>query len=509
MILKWLLIISLLILSLKQNQSYVNGEFAEEHPNCPFEDTINITDALVLPNGSYWHDNQTLIASNLVHTYNYEILYNNTKRTVAPHKRACICQLQSCIPLCSTNITSYYYEFLEYNRSDLLHIYNISVSQRNGKVVEKNIMEDFSHNILSEFCTSRYPLSPETDKNLYSWTLFENGSLLRHTDKYLMKRTEYCFDIYFENDIYPLIDPMNCAKSRKNLEIMEEINYWIQVFSIIFCVITFYVYCKIPRLLGGPGKCFLTYIFSLTLSYSIFSFINLTGIILHEIPCVILGYLNQFLQLSHYTWLGLICYNTWKTIKNGIYYPKFSSYAKIGFSIPLIITAISWCVQHTVIDEEMKPGISESRCGLDVSKWKAAIYLYGYCLIVLIWCLILFFLTTRNIEKSKEDVKDNRPRRPDEGKFSYIIYFRLFFLMGLSWFLDVISFILQVTHHEKISSAVDYINSLQGFFIFINLISRKDFPQALQKNSRQKYLRTAERKCAMELLSEIQNSTNL
>lgn len=77
------------------------------------------------------------------------------------------------------------------------------------------------------------------------------------------------------------------------------------------------------------------------------------------------GYLNQFLQLSQYTWLGIISYYIWKTCKDNNYSSSYFKYAIIGYSLPLVMTAISYLAQNLEINEDLKPGISNSRCGLN------------------------------------------------------------------------------------------------------------------------------------------------
>ncbi|KAM7355865.1 putative G-protein coupled receptor Mth-like 3 [Cochliomyia hominivorax] len=480
MFLKYFLL-EILIIFIK-NQMIISSDLKLENPlSCPFEDTLNITNSQILADGSYLYKNNILLPSDLVDTYDYEILYNGGTRLVPEHKRACICgNIAQCITLCSNNIIKFYSEFIANKRIDLLHIFDIPVTLTNQSVDMRNIIKDFEHNVLSDFCPSKYPLATDIETNKSRWTLFENGSLKRNVDGVFLKKSEYCFDIYFENDIYPLVNPMVCPKSRQDLNTLEKVKYYIQLVSILFLLIIIYLHFRLPLLQTALSKCFVAYLACVTLSFAIFSFINLTQIIFGHVICLIMGYLNEFLQLSQYTWLAIISYDIWKSAIDGLYKSKYKTYALIGYSLPTLMTFMTWLLQQLTIDESLKPGISENRCGLDVNKWSAVVYLYGYCLVVMMFCLVFFILTARNIEVATRNYSDIYCNGKSRYRI-YKIYFSLFVIMGLSWFLDIFSYFLHVTTYRTISSVIDYVNALQGVYIFVIFFGRKDIRRQLKE----------------------------
>ncbi|XP_065361352.1 probable G-protein coupled receptor Mth-like 2 [Calliphora vicina] len=449
--------------------------------NCSYENTINITNNTLLANGSYIYDNQTLVPPQLVGSYDYEILYNGSRRKVPLHKRACICHLKPCISLCSNDISETYQYVINNAMYDALDIFSINVNLNNGLVATKNIVKDFAPIEWQEFCAVLYMLTPEINVGS-DWTLFENGSLLLESDGTLKKRNEYCFDlqrITIEGNSYDLINPKICAKTKIGLTYLELFNYWIQVLSIIFLLFTMIVYCCLPELLNVHGKCLMSYVASLALSFAIFSFLYLSQSSFDLLPCLIMAYLNYYLQLSYYTWLGIICYDIWRSFSDFNYKSSYGYYSKFGYPLPFLMTFLTFCAQNLITNEDLKPGISADRCGLDVFKWSGAIYLYGPCLIILLCCLTFFILTSKIIKTNDREIKEIYAKDSPESRYSLIL--RLFVMMGISWFLDIISYVLYMFGLTTVSGIIDYINSLQGVYIFINFIGRPKTHYMLKK----------------------------
>ncbi|XP_065361151.1 G-protein coupled receptor Mth2-like [Calliphora vicina] len=447
--------------------------------NCSYDNTIIINQNSALANGSYIYKNRTLIPPQLVGNYDYEILYNGSKRSLPTHTRACICHLKRCITLCSNSITQFYQDVIndEGNDDDFLSLFSIKMTLANKTVVTQNIAVDFEHIILDEFCIPFYTLSPEKDKKL-GWTFFENGTLLRHSDRVILKKNEYCFELYqdyFFNETYYLINPLNCAKKREELKPIEKLNYWTQVFSIPFFLITIVAYCCLSELRNVHGKCFMSYLISVTLSYGLLSYINLSQTKFHPVPCLLMGYLNHYMQLSYYTWLGIVCYDTWRSFSDSSYKSAYCTYALYGYQLPFLMTLLAFVMQNSGIDDDWKPGITEYKCGLEVNKWAASVYLFGPCLIILIFCLISFISTSRIIKSNDRDVfKIKTTELKYESPIArYFLYLRLFLIMGLSWFLDVLSYLFNMFGMRSTSDIIDNINALQGLYIFVNFIGRK------------------------------------
>lgn len=185
----------------------------KEIPNCAFEDTVNLTNAITL-NGSYLYElEQILIPPDLVGIYDYEEIYDGSRIPVKPHLRGCVCKGRNCIKFCchpskelianSSRVCSKdeLEEELEYDPY-------IEVIYNNGSRIKTHATKQFVV-IQGVPCEGGYPLSPQEDED-DKWDIFENGTMFRHFDqKYLSKR-DYCLMPQEMDDGTWVLNPMNC-----------------------------------------------------------------------------------------------------------------------------------------------------------------------------------------------------------------------------------------------------------------------------------------------------------
>lgn len=71
------------------------------------------------------------------------------------------------------------------------------------------------------------------------------------------------------------------------------------------------------------------------------------------------------MQLSQYTWLGIVCFDTWKSMSDLTYKSSYHKYAMYGYHLPLSMTFLTFLAQNSKIDDALKPGINEYRCGIE------------------------------------------------------------------------------------------------------------------------------------------------
>ncbi|KNC34954.1 putative G-protein coupled receptor Mth-like 11 [Lucilia cuprina] len=433
----------------------------KEIRNCSYEDTIEIPDNTFLPNGSYIYKNQTIIPSNLIGNYDYIILYDGTKRTVPQYKRACICRLIPCISFCSHAIPEIY-NYLMKDAKDMRtdkHNFSIEVTFRNRTVIKKNIVEDFEPFVKEDFCEEPYNMIKEVDTKT-GWTLFENGSLLVNSSHKILNRTEYCFDFHkmvFGEDTYKVIIPRFCQKKDAR-DFLEKLYYWTQVFSLVFLLVTVAVYCYIPELRNTlHGKCFMTYAGSLALFLAIYSFINLSKIMISVGPCLLIAYFNYYLQLFHYTWMSILCYDIWRNLNNLEYKSSYFKYASCGYTLPLIVVLLGFALQNPNIYEV----ITNDKCNLYAHTWSDVVYLYGPCLIIIIVSLIFIISTLRLLKMKYNEIYEKLSLK-DSPESSYNPYLLLFYMMVFCWFLDNLSDVFYISNLKISSVIIDCIKSLQN-----------------------------------------------
>ncbi|XP_046809048.1 probable G-protein coupled receptor Mth-like 11 [Lucilia cuprina] len=215
------------------------------------------------------------------------------------------------------------------------------------------------------------------------------------------------------------------------------------------------------------------------MSFAIFSYINLSEKIFESGPCFLMAYINHYTQLSHYTWLGILCYDSHKFITCHEYQASYLKYSGFGYILPLLMTLFTLAAQTLPTDDAWKPGITIERCGLNVYKWSATIYFFGPCFIILIYCLTLFISVYWTAKRNKKQM--NRVQLNGPKKISYNSNWQIWQMMVICWFLDILSYILHKNEFKISSIIIDYINSLQGVYIFFIIIGQKEFRNSFQK----------------------------
>lgn len=145
--------------------------------NCPFIYTVDLTESILLPNGSYLYHNDTVIPPQFVSDYNYTILITNPNtQNVRVHKRGCICAVKQCLPLCSDEM-EYFYE--SYKSDCVDYGFSKNVTYSGGVVKRKHLLRDF-HPIYGKVCDieTSYMMMPELEPH-NDWTLYEVNNNLK------------------------------------------------------------------------------------------------------------------------------------------------------------------------------------------------------------------------------------------------------------------------------------------------------------------------------------------
>ncbi|KAG8239842.1 hypothetical protein J437_LFUL011468 [Ladona fulva] len=155
---------------------------------------------------------------------------------------------------------------------------------------------------------------------------------------------------------------------------------------------------------------------------------------------------------------------------------KFIIYSTYAFGIPLAITAIMMIgnfypnAPASIIRHDFR-----ENCWFADDKARYAYYI-GPIGAVVICNIILFVLTALNLWKINKETsmihgKDSGTHRKTEAKSRYCLYIKLFLVMGLSWGMEVVSWLIRGPSCYWF--ATDMFNNLQGLFIFIIFICKK------------------------------------
>lgn len=184
-----------------------------EIPICNFEDTVDLTNAKKFPNGSYLYQNDIIIPPDQVAIYDYEEIHKGERLPLPSHPRGCVCHQRNCIRFCchpTKELIANYTRVCSSNELDKEMSYDpfINVLHENGTRIRTHVTREFVV-IQGIPCESAYPLVPQLDED-DKWEVFANGSLLRHYDKALLSKRDYCLMPYQLDDGQWVLNPMNC-----------------------------------------------------------------------------------------------------------------------------------------------------------------------------------------------------------------------------------------------------------------------------------------------------------
>lgn len=296
---------------------------------------------------------------------------------------------------------------------------------------------------------------------------FEQTEVTMDIDNYrvVVKKTEEAFYI---GDF--IIDYENryrvCAKrsppsslSPFLVESLNTLTTVLNIISSIFLVLLFVIYLLIRELRTVPGVNIMSSTFSLfcmQLTYTVSNVLRKGSL-----PCKITGVLLHYFWLCLCSCFYICCLHMLKSFRklNIIQMTpndkQFLRYLMFSYGFPSFIVfsnvLISWCVTGNI-------GYGTTLCfveGLIQNITTFIIPIIVTCVVnILLFVLTIFSINQdKNIQKSKEN------------KSELVIFFKLFFLTGSVWILQVIDSFLQLSFFSFVAAIL---TSSQGIFIFLS-----------------------------------------
>ncbi|XP_017001753.3 probable G-protein coupled receptor Mth-like 3 [Drosophila takahashii] len=467
-----------------------------EISDCDFYDTVNISSAKVLSNGSYEYDG-LLIPAELTGMYTTMHLPDGSKKDVPSHRRGCVCKLRPCIRFCCPhNHKANDGSCIGEMSKDELESHNryVELSLSNGTVVKRHFQEDL-------VVQSDLPLPCGDDKMHWidhtlpgnGFTLFENGTSFRHWDSATLDKRKYCLQhAEFKGDgirITPHFCHLDSEASQTGQTIVMSI-------SLICMVLTISVYLYVKKLRKLHGKCFICYMVALFMGYALL-LINLWNVWDRpSIGCTTSGFMGYFFVMAAFFWLSVISLHLWVTIalppdSVSRFLPehRFRAYNIYSWGLALVLTGVVVLADNVNLDKDWTPRMGTTQCWIYTGDNAAFLYFFGPMLLLIIFNIIMFILTAVRIVKVKKDVRNcaqpqQKNKRLNSDKRTFTFFLRLFILMGLTWSLEIISF--HVRQNElwgMIFQVADYLNWSQGTIIFV-LFILKPSTLKLIKNQR-------------------------
>ncbi|XP_017012289.2 probable G-protein coupled receptor Mth-like 2 [Drosophila takahashii] len=472
-----------LLLVLQKTHAQISG--------CDFFDTVDISTGQRLPNGSYLYED-LLIPAHLTAEYDFKLLANGEKEDVTRHIRGCVCKLRPCVRFCCPHDhimdNSSCFDNMTVDELNELDPF-LNVTLNNGSVVRMHFRDELIVQWdLPKPCEQGKLFYLDNRVEMDKFTLFENGGFLRHYDNMNLDKREYCLQHQTFYDVNTntssiRIAPHNCLKEVEQSRTGQTV---VIILSLICMTLTTEVYLFVKEFRNLNGKCFISYMVCLFLAY-LFLLLDLWG--LSSSFCHTSGFLGYFFVMAAFLWLSVISLYLWNGLKiEFVINHQYLVYNCYAWGMSTVLTGITYVANEVVEDENWNPRMGEEgHCWIYTKSWSAMLYFYGPMLVLILFNMTLFILTALPRIQSKMELrkiarKEGRIQKLKSDKHNYALYLRLFIAMGISWSLEIISYLIQENKAWAYAFLVaDYFNWSQGIIIFVLFILRGYTLQLLKK----------------------------
>ncbi|EDX06532.1 GD10754 [Drosophila simulans] len=239
------------------------------------------------------------------------------------------------------------------------------------------------------------------------YTLYKNGTIFLHSDQSAKTKEEYCF---YPHQIYSDFPETIWIILHKFSSIYIPGAFELTSVSLICYIFTIGIYLFVKELRNDFGKCLISCIFCLFISYLIWLIDDLR---LMDGFCSLAGYIMHFFDFANSVWFSIISYCIWKKVtsvdsQENRY--EFVSYSIFAYGISAIPLGIIFTMNQ-LWEEDLKkwnwlPSV--------VGKRSAWLYYFGPDAIMNAFNIIMFVLTIRHIIKTKRNIR-NLTERPDKN----------------------------------------------------------------------------------------------
>ncbi|GAB6019311.1 hypothetical protein CHUAL_000906 [Chamberlinius hualienensis] len=191
--------------------------------------------------------------------------------------------------------------------------------------------------------------------------------------------------------------------------------------------------------------------------------------------------------LASVTWMNVMAFDIWHNLSR--VYPmeasfswrnrsKWLRYWAYGWLSPIIFCIIG-CIadQWSIIPKRFKPHYTINCWFFEYNTYGTIIFYYGPIGIIMGVNLVFFVLTAKLLYYSQQ----HRQRysvcgTPSTLRNLFQLYIKLFLIIGFTWILEVANV---VAGNPDLIIASDFINSLQGFFLFLIFACKPKVFQAI------------------------------
>ena len=197
--------------------------------------------------------------------------------------------------------------------------------------------------------------------------------------------------------------------------------------------------------------------------------------------CVVSAVVLCYGFLAAFTWMNVIAFDTWLAFRPSAAFVRSGEKVKslwrhmlIGWGFPLVFVAIAIGVDYSNAKMTYRPNFGGLRCWF--TQRIALMTYFGLPVAISIVLNIFFYvLTAMNLRRA---FKDKKSRKTQQNEHHFLVYVRLFVLMGFTW---IFGFLSAFTDEVAIDFVFVILTSLQGVFLFVSFVCNKRVFNELKK----------------------------
>jgi len=296
--------------------------------------------------------------------------------------------------------------------------------------------------------------------------------------------------VIYSRQIYACANNIEDTDYNRWVNVVHQVIPALFIISLIFLGLLVIHICRTQRT-KLFGWLMVSAVFMLFVFYLFTCIIKLASPDQLGVGCEISGLIIQYTYMSSILWLASMSFFMWKTFRRmtpittatqtqvswGCQHPHYKWYALFSWGTPLIMTIITLILQYAdeSLDENyIKPNIGREvefegeTCFLN-SKWSLLFYFHIINAPALIANMVFFVLFMWNMLCGVWSAQAGDPVVENQNRTKIFVVMKMFFVMGISWIAELISFFLYWFVGDAFYKEVFFfqlINSLQGFVMF-------------------------------------------
>lgn len=241
-----------------------------------------------------------------------------------------------------------------------------------------------------------------------------------------------------------------------------------ELVSVVFLILTVAVYLIVPILQDLQGKCIIHFLYNLAISFLFLAIVQQAQTEEQTI-CEFFAFAIYYFFLNSFFWLNVISIHIWKITVHptslGTDKQWYALYCIYAYTLPSCFL-IAVIISHYTPGAHMKPHFGETSCWFKGFE-ETWLFFYGPISILLIVNILLFVWSSVKLWTSTPDVHATKLR---SKRYRFLICIKLFFIMGLLWVFEILSYASGNSTEVSFWTITDYVNALQGVLIFLLLV---------------------------------------